>query len=37
LDEAGTPVEPLPGSRGLLVRQDDVEVLEFVEVEVEDG
>ena len=37
LDDVGTPVEPLPGSRGLLVRQDDVEVLEFLEVERNDG
>ncbi len=35
LDQDGAPAEPLPGSRGMLIRQDDVEVLEFLEVEME--
>jgi hypothetical protein len=37
LTEDGTPDQPVPGSRGLLFRQDDVEVLEFIELEVDDG
>jgi hypothetical protein len=32
LTEDGYPVEPAPGSRGLLVKQDDVELLEFIEL-----
>jgi uncharacterized protein DUF6338 len=30
LTEEGFPVEPVPGSRGLLVKQDDVDLLEFI-------
>jgi hypothetical protein len=37
LDEDGAPEEPLPGSRGLFFRQEDVEVLEFLEMEGGDG
>jgi uncharacterized protein DUF6338 len=37
LTEDGTPEQPVPGSRGLLLRQDEVEVLEFIELEVDDG
>jgi hypothetical protein len=37
LTEDGTLDEPVPGSRGLLLRQDDVEVLEFIELQVADG
>lgn len=37
LAQDGTPDQPVPGSRGLLLRQDDVEVLEFIELEVDDG
>ena len=37
LTEDGTLDEPVPGSRGLLLRQDDVEVLEFIQLEVADG
>jgi hypothetical protein len=37
LTEDGTPDQPVPGSRGLLLRQDDVELLELIELEVDDG
>jgi hypothetical protein len=37
LTEDGTPDEPVPGSRGLLLRQDDVELLELIDLEVDDG
>jgi len=31
------PEQPIPGSRGLLLRQEDVHLLEFIELEVDDG
>lgn len=37
LTEDGTPDQPIPGSRGLLLRQEDVDLLEFIELEVGDG
>ena len=37
LTEDGTPDQPAPGSRGVLLRQEDLELLEFVELEVDDG
>jgi hypothetical protein len=33
----GTPEEPVPGSRGILIRHDDVEWLDFLGIEVRDG
>jgi len=36
LAEDGTPDQPIPGSRGLLIRQEDVDLLEFIELEVDD-
>jgi hypothetical protein len=32
LTEDGFPVESVPGSRGLLLKQDDVDLLEFIEL-----
>jgi len=37
LTEEGLPDGPVVGSRGLLIRQEDIEVLEFIELEVNGG
>ena len=37
LTEDGILDEPVPGSQGLLLRQEDVELLEFIELGVRDG
>ena len=37
LAEDGTPDQPVPRSRGLLLRQDDVELLELIDLEMDDG
>jgi len=37
LTDDGTPDQAVPGSRGLLLRQEDVEVLELIDLEVDDG
>ena len=34
LAEDGTPDHPVPGSRGVLLRQEDVDLVEFIELEV---
>jgi hypothetical protein len=35
LTEDGAPVQPIPGSRGVLVKHDVVELLEFLEVSID--
>jgi hypothetical protein len=37
LTDDGTPDQAVLGSRGLLLRQEDVEVLELIDLEVDDG
>jgi uncharacterized protein DUF6338 len=37
LTSDGTPDYPVPGSRGLVLRQEDVELVELIDLEVEDG